>query len=167
MGGHENVNAMGFQPSSNVSDLCNPFLGSSSTWDHPLASLSQAQSFGGSSVVSQSEFATPSYPIGLESQGMSMSSTSQFVQYVSDSNYADMVPKVPSYGSGIANTGYVSNYYPNKEAGIERASINEAQTQSQGENSEEGATASASHGSRRKRGLDCNSMFNPNKVGPV
>ncbi|KAF7817415.1 Transcription factor bHLH74 [Senna tora] len=174
MGGHEN--AMGFQhrnesilncPSSglttNVSDLCNPFLGLSA-WDP----FTHTQSFGGSSMVSHTELPNSSYPIVLENQGLS--STSHLVQYMSDSNYVDIVPKVPSYASGSfsemanSNTGYVSN----KDSGIERTAIND-DAQSQGDNStpEDGVTASVPNGSRRKRELHYNSTFNPNMSAEV
>ncbi|KAF7830507.1 transcription factor bHLH74 [Senna tora] len=196
MGGHEN--AMGFQhgqesilnncPSSglstNVSEIgissvsmvkppivANPFLGSSSTWD-PLVSLNQTQTFGGSPMVSHSEFGNSSYPLVLENQGLS--STSHLVQYMSDSNFA-----VPSYGSGsfsemvgsypqtacgdLANSGYRPNYHPNEEASMKRAQLNGAQSQLEDSTPEEGATGSAPNGSGRKRGLDHNSTFSANK----
>ncbi|XP_061339067.1 transcription factor bHLH74-like [Gastrolobium bilobum] len=161
------------------SDVANPFL-ASSAWD-PLVSLSQAQTFGGSSsIVSHSEFANAnsSYPLVLENQGMS--SNSHLVQYMSESNLAGMVPKVlPSYGSGsfsemvgsfgqpgsgdIADTGYRSHYNPSKDIGIERATIHGEQSQIEDSTLEEGAPGSAPSGLRRKRGLDHNSTFSPNK----
>ena len=201
MGGHEN--AMGFQhgnesiltcPSSGLStnvsemaistvsvakpsDVANPFL-ASSAWD-PLVSLSQAQTFGGSSMVSHSEFGnSSSYPLVLENH-QGMSSTSHLVQYMSDSNLEGMVPKVPSYGSGsfseivgcfgqqgsgdIANMGYRPSYNQSKDAGTERAPMNE-QSQVEDSTTEEGAPGSAPSGNRRKRVLDHDSTFSPNKV---
>ncbi|KAK7383263.1 hypothetical protein VNO78_28937 [Psophocarpus tetragonolobus] len=201
MGGQEN--AMGFQhgnesiltcPSSGLnvanvnvsemaissvsmakpSDVANPFL-ASSAWD-PLVSLSQAQTFGGSSMVSHSEFANAnsSYPLVLENQGMS--NTSHLVQYMSDSNLGGMVPKVHSYASGgfsemvgaasfgqhgsgdVANTGYPPHYNPIKEA-----PINGEQSQVEDSIPEEEVPGSTPSGNRRKRGLDHNSTFNPNK----
>lgn len=205
MGGHENV--MGFQhgnesiltcPSSGLStnvsemaissvsmakppsDVTNPFL-ASSAWD-PLVSLSQAQTFGGSSMVSHSDFGNSSYhPLVLENH-QGMSSTSHLVQYMSDSNLGDMVSKVPSYASGsfsemvgtfgqpgfgdIANTnrGYRPNYNVSKDAGIERTPINGEQSQVDDSATEEGDPGSAPSGIRRKRGLDHNSTFSPKKV---
>lgn len=205
MGGQEN--AMGFQHGnesiltsemaissvsmankqhSSSEVVANPFLASvSSAWD-PLVSLSQAQTFGGSSMVSHTEFANANSPypppLVLENQGMS--STSHLVQqYMSDhSNLASMVHhKVPSsYGSGsfsemvpsfggsggiAANTGYPPHYNPIKDAAIERAPINGEQSQvDQDSVPEEGATGSGPSGNRRKRGLDQNSTFSPNKV---
>ncbi|XP_054817863.1 transcription factor bHLH74-like isoform X2 [Prosopis cineraria] len=170
MGAHENV--MGFQHrnesilsrpvsglGTNVSDLSNPFLGPSA-WD-PLFSLSQTQSFGGSSLVSQSDLANPSYPSVMENQGMS--SSSPFVHYMPDSNFADMIPKIPSFGNGdIANAGYVSNYNPRKETGIGTASINDAQVLGEHSTPEDGAT-SAPIGNKRKRGLDHDPTFNRSK----
>lgn len=190
MGGQEN--AMRFQHgkesimSANVSEMAissvslakpseaaNPFL-ASHAWD-PLVSLSQAQTFGGSSMVSHGEYANAnaSYPLVMENQGMG--STSHLVQYMSDSNLRGMVPKIPSYGSGsfsemvgsfgqhgsgdITNTGYPQHY----NAGIERVPINCEHSQVEDSTTEEGAPGSAPSGNRRKRGLDQNSTFNPNK----
>lgn len=186
MGGQENP--MRFQqenesiltsekPSSETTN--NPFL-SSSSWD-PLVSLShQSHTFGGSSMISHNEFSNAnvnvnsSYPLGLEN-------TSHLVQYMSDSNLVGMIHKVPSYGSGsfseivgafvqhgsgdLANTGYSipsqQHYNHIKDSGIERAE------QSQVDDSihEDGVIGSATpSGNRRKRGLDQNSTFSPNKV---
>ncbi|KAI9118412.1 hypothetical protein K1719_010744 [Acacia pycnantha] len=170
MGGSEN--SMGFQDrnesflsrpvsglGTNVSDISNPFLGPSA-WD-PLFSLSQTQTFGGSSLVSHSDFANSSYPSVLENQGMSGSS--HLVHYMPDSNFADMMPKIPSYGNGdIANAGYALSYNPNKEAGIGTAPINDDQLQGDHSSPEEGATSSPI-GNRRKRGLDHNPTFSPSK----
>ncbi|XP_019458205.1 PREDICTED: transcription factor bHLH74-like isoform X2 [Lupinus angustifolius] len=168
-------------PSDHVTN--NPFL-ASSAWD-PLVSLSQAQTFGGSSMVSHSDFGNNSSypPLVLENQGMS--STSHLVQYMSDSNLGDMVHKVPSYGSGnfseivgtfgqpgfgdIANTnsGYRSNYNVSKDAGTERAPINGEQSQVEDSATEEGTPGSGPSGNRRKRSLDHNSSFSPNKNAEV
>ncbi|KAE9599968.1 hypothetical protein Lal_00046314 [Lupinus albus] len=158
-------------PSDHVTN--NPFL-ASSAWD-PLVSLSQAQTFGGSSMVSHSDFSNnSSYP-------PLVNSTSHLVQYMSDSNLGDMVHKVPSYGSGnfseivgtfgqhgfgdIANTnsGYRSNYNVSKDAGTERASINGEQSQVEDSATEEGTPGSGPSANRRKRSLDHNSSFSPNK----
>ncbi|KAI4316582.1 hypothetical protein L6164_024551 [Bauhinia variegata] len=198
MSGHENV--MGFPqgndstlncPSSGLStsvsemaissvsmakpaDIANPFLGSS-TWD-PLVSLNQIQTFGGSSMVSQNEFANSTYPLLLENQGMS--STSHLVQYMSDSNFGEMIPKIPSFESGnfsqmigsfgqrccsdLANTGYRPSYSPNKETGIERTQINGSQSKGEDSTPEQRGTGSVSNGNSRKRGLDYDSSFSPN-----
>ncbi|KAI4337088.1 hypothetical protein L6164_015542 [Bauhinia variegata] len=199
MGGHEN--AMGFQHgndtilncassglSTNVSemaissvsmakpsDAANPFLGSS-TWD-PLVSFNQSQTLGASSMVSHNEFANSSYPLLLENQAMS--STSHLVQYMSDSNFGEMIPKIPSFEGGnfsemigsfgqsgcsdMVNTGYRPSYNPNKESGIERTQINGSHSQGEDSPPEQRDTGSASNGNRRKRGLDYDSSFSPNK----
>ncbi|KAK4277379.1 hypothetical protein QN277_015387 [Acacia crassicarpa] len=199
MGGHEN--AMGFQHgqetivnctssglSTNVSEIAissvsmakphvvtNPFLGSSSssTWD-PLVSLSQTQTFGGSSMVSPSEFGSSSYPLVLENQGMS-STSHHLVQYVSESNFAvpsyasgsfsEMVGSFPQHGgcSDLANTRYGPSYNQNEEAAMKRVSLNGSQSQPEDPTPQEGDTGSAPNASRRKRGLDQNPTFNPNK----
>lgn len=190
MGGHHE-NAMGFQHgqetilnctssglNNNVSEIGissvsmakNPFLGSSSsTWD-PLVSLSQTQTFGGSSMVSHSEFGGSSYPLVLENQGMN--SNSHLVQYISESNFAipsyasgnfsEMVGSFPQHGcSDLANTRFGPSY---EEAAMKRAPLNGAQSQLEDLTPEEGAAGSAHNASRRKRGLDHNPTFSPNKV---
>ncbi|KAL9330677.1 hypothetical protein ACSQ67_000287 [Phaseolus vulgaris] len=175
-GANVNVSEMAISSVSMAkpSDVANPFL-ASSAWD-PLVSLSQAQTFGGSSMVSHADFANAnsSYPLVLENQGIS--NTSHLVQYMSDSNLVGMVPKVHSYasrgfsemvgaasfgqhGSGdVANTGYPPHYNPIKEA-----QINGEQSQVEDSIPEEEAPGSAPSGNRRKRGLDHNSTFSPNK----
>ncbi|KAE9588486.1 hypothetical protein Lal_00003000 [Lupinus albus] len=173
-----NVSEMGISSVSKANSptpsdhVTNPFL-TSSAWD-PLVSLSQAQTFGGSSMVSHSDFGrNSSYPLGLENQGMS--STSHLVQYMSESNLGDMVSKVPSFGSGnfseivgtfgqpgfgdIANTNseYRPNYNMNKDAIIgEQSQLEDSAT-------EEGAAGSGPSGNRRKRSIDHDSSFSPNK----
>ncbi|TMX04661.1 hypothetical protein EJD97_006187 [Solanum chilense] len=61
-----------------------PFSGSG--WD-PLLSLNQKGGFKGSSVVGHNEFVNLPYQ------------SSQFVHYPSDSNLAEMVPKIPAFGN--------------------------------------------------------------------
>ena len=168
------ISSVSMAKPSNV--VANPFL-ASSTWD-PLVSLSQAQTFGGSSMVSHNEFvnANSSYPLVLDNQG-GISNTSHLVQYMSDSNLGGIVPKVHSYASGgfsemvgsgsfcqhgsgdMADTGYPTHYNPIKEAPI----INGEQSQVEDSIPEEEAPGSAPSGNRRKRGLDHNSTFSPNK----
>lgn len=160
------------------SDVANPFI-ASSAWD-PLVSLSQAQTFGGSSMVSHTNFANAnsSYPLVLENQGIT--NTSHLVQYMSDSNLGGMVPKVHSYAtrgfsemvaaasfvhhgsSDVANSGYPPHYNPIKET-----QINGEQSQVEDSIPEEEAPGSGPSGNRRKRGLDHNSTFSPNKVCSV
>ncbi|XP_057721436.1 transcription factor bHLH74-like isoform X1 [Arachis stenosperma] len=193
MGGHEN--AMGFHHGNesiltnnvNVSEMdmsssmslakssssdvvvpnSNPFLASSSSWD-PIVSLSQSQTFGGSSMVTthNSDFGnSSSYP---------------FVQYMSDSTNLEgiMVHKIPSFGSGnfseivgsfcqegssdIPNMGFRPSYNHGNDAGTERATMNE-QSQVEDSITEDGAPGTAPSGNRRKRMLDHDSSFSPNK----
>ncbi|XP_019436983.1 PREDICTED: transcription factor bHLH74-like isoform X3 [Lupinus angustifolius] len=179
-----NVSEMGIssvsmdKPHTPSDHVTNPYL-PSNAWD-PLVSLSQAQTFGGSSMVSHSDFGrNSSYPLVLEDQGMS--STSHIVQYMSESNLGDMVSKVPSYGSGnfseivgtfgqpgfgdIANTntGYRPDYNVIKDAGNEMVPIIGEEYQLEDSATEEGATGSGPSGNRRKRSIDHNSSFSPNK----
>nr|KYP70374.1 Transcription factor bHLH74 [Cajanus cajan] len=125
------------------SGVTNPFL-DSSAWD-PLAPL--GQTFGGS----LSEFVDSSHPpFVLENQGIS--NEPHLVQYISDSNFACMAPKVPSFGQTgsyyIANTGYHPNHDPCNE-------------QSQVEGSTSEGVAPGEH--KRKRELVSISTFSPNK----
>lgn len=68
------------------------FFGSG--WD-PLVSLNHG---GSSSVVPHNEFANSHYPVILGNQ--SVGSSSHLVHYPCDSSLVDMVPKMPSFGSG-------------------------------------------------------------------
>ncbi|CAL0323718.1 unnamed protein product [Lupinus luteus] len=164
------------KPHTPSDHVTNPFL-ASSAWD-PLVSLSQAQTFGGSSMVSHSDFGrNSSYPLVLEDQGMS--SISHIVQYMSESNLRDMVSKVPSYGSGnfseivgtfgqpgfgdIADTEYRPDYNVSKDAGNEMVPIIGEQSVLEDSATEEGATGSRPSGNRRKRSIDHSSSFSPNK----
>ncbi|KAJ7966487.1 Transcription factor [Quillaja saponaria] len=153
----------------------NPFPGSA--WD-PLVSLSQTQTqnFGGS-VVSHSEFANSSYPVAVDNQGMS--STSHLAHYMNDSCFMDLAPKIPCFVSGsfsemigsfglsecgeIATTGYRPNYNPQKDVGIQRTSINAAQCHDETPIRQGGSIISGTNGNYRKRGLDSNFPFSPNK----
>ncbi|PON65564.1 Basic helix-loop-helix transcription factor [Parasponia andersonii] len=158
-----------FRPSNGQ----DPFFGSG--WD-PLVSLSQSENLGGSSMVSHGEFCNPPYPVVLENQGMS--SSSQLVQYPSDSNFVEMVPKFPCFGNGgftemvgsfglpqcaeIASTGCPSNYTLNKEKGSERTSTIGGQSQDGCQNSD-GGMGSSPNGKRRKRAPDSSSPLRPDK----
>ncbi|KAG5030790.1 hypothetical protein JHK85_014772 [Glycine max] len=157
-------NALGLQSVSEMtvssasmampSGAANPFL-SSSAWD-PLVPLSQT--FGGSLVVSHSEFAHSAYPFV-------MNCDSHFVQYVSDSNFEHMALKVPSFGQTGCydidnNIGYLPNHNPSNESGIERSQLNNEKSKHEDSTSEEGA-APGEH--KRKRGLYYNVTFSSNK----
>lgn len=73
--------------------MCSEPMFYGSNWD-PIVSLSQSGHFGNSNIVSQSEFANP---LMLENQGMG----SSLVQFPShDSSLVDLVPRIPSFGSG-------------------------------------------------------------------
>lgn len=156
-----------FKPSNGP----DPFFGSG--WD-PLVSLSQSENFGGSSMVSHCELSNPPYSVVLENQGMN-----SIVQHPSDSSFVEMVPRLPCFGSGsfsemvgsfglpecagIGYSGCPPNFNPNKEKGAERASMFGAQTQDCCETEDAGIGSSPS-GKRRKRVLDSNPPFSPNKV---
>ncbi|XP_004498947.1 uncharacterized protein [Cicer arietinum] len=176
------VSNMG-KPSSDAPNQHHHHFLSSSAWDNPLVSLSQAHTFGGSSMVSHNEFANANstYPLVLENH-----QSHHLVQYMSDSNLGGMIHKVPSYGSGsfsemvgsfsqhgsggdhVTNTSGYSippqqHYNPIKDAGTQRGSINGEQSQVEDSIHEDGGTGSAPSANRRKRGLDQNSTFSPNK----
>lgn len=160
-----------FKPSNGTDS----FFGSG--WD-PLVSLGQSENFGGSLMVSHGELSNPPYSVVLESQGMN--SSSHLVQYPSDSSFVEMVPKLPCFGSGsfsemvgsfglpecagIANSGCPPNYTSNKEKGTERASAYGAQSLDGRETEDAAGVGSSPSGKRRKRVLDSNSPFSPNKV---
>ncbi|KAF2309605.1 hypothetical protein GH714_004226 [Hevea brasiliensis] len=152
----------------------NPFF--ASAWD-PVVSMSQHENFGGSSMVSHSEFTNSPYPVVMENQGNS--TTSHLVHYPSDSSYAELMPKFPSYGSGsfsemvcsfgltecsqVANTGCHLNYSSNKEANVERTITNCVESQEDRQLTEEPIIGATPDGKRRKRVAESNSPFDPNK----
>ncbi|XP_052203001.1 transcription factor bHLH74 [Diospyros lotus] len=193
MGSEDTANEMGFQHRSGDTILncpstgmnmnlipdkaagiamsSNPFFCSS--WD-PLVSLSQSENFGASPVVPHSEFGNSPYSVVMENQGIH--STSHLVHFPSDSGLVEMVPRLPSFGSGsfsemvgcfglpegggrIASAGCPPNYTPNKEDGTEKASTNGAPSQI----SEEEAMGSSPCGKRKSRMPESNSPFNPSK----
>ncbi|KAA8538262.1 hypothetical protein F0562_027915 [Nyssa sinensis] len=151
-----------------------PFF--SSGWD-PLVSLSQSENFAGSSMVPQSEFSNPPYPVVLGNQAIS--STSHLVHYPSNSGLVELVPKLPSFGSGsfselvgsfglrecgqITNTGCLPNYSPSKEGGTEKTSTDGAHSQEDYQVSDEGAMRASPNGKRKKGELEYHSPLNPNK----
>lgn len=180
--GVDNNDDMGFQnrdgsimscPSSGMNT--NPFF--TSAWD-PVVSLSQPGNFGGSSMVSQSEFTDSPFHIVMENQGIS--NTSQLVHYPSGSSFAELVPKFSGFGSGnfsemvgslgltdcgqiASNTRCPSNYILNKEGHNERGIANGVQSQEDQQLSKEAMGASP-NGKRRKRVSDSDCPSDPNKV---
>lgn len=74
--------------------MCSESMFYGSNWD-PIVSLSQSGNFGNSNIISQSEFANN--PLMLENQATGGSSLAQFP---SDSGLVDLVPRIPSFGSG-------------------------------------------------------------------
>lgn len=158
--------------SSNGGD---PFFGSG--WD-PIVSLSQSENFGGSSMVSHSEFANSAYPVVLANQGIG--NTPHFVPYPSNSSLVDMVPKLPSFGSGsfsemvasfglpecgqTAASGRPSNFPQNNESLTERSLTNGAQSQEGRQISEGDALDASPSGKRRKSSFDTRPPLNSSKV---
>ncbi|MED6217064.1 hypothetical protein PIB30_014268 [Stylosanthes scabra] len=164
MGGHEN--AMGFHHGNeniltnnvNVSEMAmsssmslaksasssdvvvpnnnHPFLASSTSWD-PIVSLSQSQTFGGSSMVT------------THNSDFGNSSSFPFVQYMSDSTNLEgiMVHKMPSFGSGNFSE-IVGSFGQEGSSDIVNMSYR---------------PRIAPSGNRRKRLLDRDSSFSPNK----
>lgn len=96
-GGSSSLNS-GMVGTNSVSDkvsgvtMCSESMFYGSNWD-PIMSLSQTGNFGNSNMVSHSEFANP---LMLENQTM----RSSLVQFPSDSGLVDLVPRIPTFGSG-------------------------------------------------------------------
>lgn len=96
-GGSSSLNS-GMVGTNSVSDkvsgvtMCSESMFYGSNWD-PIMSLSQTGNFGNSNMVSHSEFANP---LMLENQTMG----SSLVQFPSDSGLVDLVPRIPTFGSG-------------------------------------------------------------------
>ncbi|XP_019429849.1 PREDICTED: transcription factor bHLH74-like isoform X1 [Lupinus angustifolius] len=146
------TSSVSMAPSDHVTNT--PFL-ASSAWDPLVETLSQAQTFGGSSMVSHGDFGN----------------TSHLVQYMCNSNLRDIVSEVPSYASRnfsetvgtFGQLGYRSNYNVIKDGGTESAPVNCEQSHVENSATEEGDPGSGPSGNRRKRSFDHNSSFRPNK----
>ncbi|CAI0464363.1 unnamed protein product [Linum tenue] len=167
----------GDQLSSGMST--NPFFASG--WDPVAISLSQHESFGGSSMDSQSEFSHhhhQSFPMLMDGNGGNPNSH-HLAHYPSESSYVEMVPKFSSFGSGnfsemvvgpygltecgqIANQGCHPNFGSGKEAENERALRNGSQSQEDHPMSD-GVGNSPNNVNRRKRIAESNSPFDSNK----
>ncbi|KAH6776355.1 hypothetical protein C2S52_013916 [Perilla frutescens var. hirtella] len=112
-GGSSALNS-GMVGTNSVSDkvsgvtMCSESMFYGSNWD-PIVSLSQTGNFGNSNMVSQSEFANP---LMLENQTMG----SSLVQFPSDSALVDLVPRIPSFGSGSFSE-MVTSFGHNAESG--------------------------------------------------
>ncbi|CAK9174796.1 unnamed protein product [Ilex paraguariensis] len=147
-----------------------PFFGSG--WDS--LSMSQSENFGGSSMVPLTDVANPPFPLLLTNQAID--SSSHLVHYPSDLGLVDMVPKLPSFGSGnfsemvssfglpesgqITNSGCPINYLRNREGGTANTSTNNADCQENCQVSEEG---SSPNGRRKRRASNSPSPMNTNK----
>lgn len=69
----------------------------SSGWDTVIPGNQTGNFLGNSSMVHQNEFASnnnPHYPVVMENQTMGL------VHFASDSGLVDLMPKIPSFGSG-------------------------------------------------------------------
>ncbi|KAL2489109.1 transcription factor bHLH [Forsythia ovata] len=132
-----------------------PFYGSG--WDS-IVSLNPSGNFGGSSVVAQNEFANSHYSVVLENQT---------VNFPSESGLVDMVPKIPSFGSGsysemvssfrmpecgpITESGCHPNYARSNIGGVERALTNIADAREHCQNSEDGILGVSPNGKRKRK----------------
>ncbi|CAA3014413.1 transcription factor bHLH74 isoform X1 [Olea europaea subsp. europaea] len=124
-----------------------PFYGSG--WD-TIVSLNTSGNFEGSSVVPQNEFAN-----------------SHYSHFPSRSGLVDMMPKIPSFGSGsysemvtsfqmpecgrITETSHRPNYARNNLDGVERALTNVADSQEHCQNSEDGLVGVSPNGKKRRK----------------
>lgn len=138
-----------------------------SAWD-PNASLSD--NFASSRMVSRNEFSSSLYP--------SVMGNNSLVQYPSASNYSELVPKIPCFGSGsygemvgpfginecgpITNAEFRQNYAPNMRDSNERMPT--SVVQSQVVHHPQGAVGTSPDGKKRKHETSFNS---PNKSKKV
>lgn len=143
-----------------------PFYGSG--WD-PLVSLNHGENFGGSTAVPHhNEFANSHYQVALQNQPIS--SSSHLVHYPSDSGLGDMVPKIPSFGSGafsemvnsfgLPECGQITEttFHPNY------AQKNGAATQENCQISEDRVLGNSPNGKKKRKATDSHSPLNPKKV---
>ncbi|KAL2894926.1 Transcription factor bHLH74 [Bienertia sinuspersici] len=87
--------------------------GSGSGWD-PMVSLSQSGNFGASSMGSHGELTkSSSFPNLIENQGIN---NSHLVNYPSDPNLAQMLPKLPMFGG--RNFPDIANHFGLPGAGV-------------------------------------------------
>ena len=144
--------------SSNGGD---PFFGSG--WD-PIVSLSQTENFGGSSMVSHSEFANSTYPVVLENQGIG--SNPHLVPYPFGSgSFSEMVASFGLAECGqAANSGCPPNFASNKEGLTEKSLASGAQSQEGHQISEGHAVVVSPSGKRRKSSFDTSPLSNTSKV---
>ncbi|KAL0307980.1 UNVERIFIED_CONTAM: Transcription factor, partial [Sesamum angustifolium] len=129
-----------------------------SNWD-PIVSLSG--SLGNSTMVAQNhEFANSQCSAVLENQ--TTGSSSHLVHFPSDSGLVDLVPKIPSFGSGslsemvssfgqIAESGSHTNFALKNGVGLRRASTNIADSQDKFQNSEDRILGPSPYGKRKRK----------------
>ncbi|KAL0325384.1 UNVERIFIED_CONTAM: Transcription factor [Sesamum radiatum] len=129
-----------------------------SNWD-PIVSLSG--SLGNSTMVAQNhEFANSHCSVVLENQ--TTGSSSHLVHFPSDSGLVDLVPKIPSFGSGslsemvssfgqIAESGSHTNFALRNGVGLRRASTNIADSQDKFQNSEDRILGPSPYGKRKRK----------------
>ncbi|WCJ35600.1 basic helix-loop-helix (bHLH) DNA-binding superfamily protein [Euphorbia peplus] len=146
-------NGLGFQSGGESISNCessgmsiNPYF--SSAWDPVVTS------FGGSSMVSQSEFTSAAAYEGI--------SSSHLVHYPPDSTYVEILPKYPSYGSGSFSemVGSFGLTDCSQIANNERTIRNDVEDR---QISEEPAVGVSPDGRRRKRVAESGSPYDPNK----
>nr|AKN09568.1 basic helix-loop-helix transcription factor [Salvia miltiorrhiza] len=118
--------------------MCSESMFYGSNWD-PIMSLSQSGNFGNSNIVSQSEFANP---LMLENQTMGSSSLPQFP---SDSGLVDLVPRIPSFGSGSFSE-MVTSFGHNSES----PSLKKGVSQDHCLNSDNGMLGASPYGKRKR-----------------
>ncbi|CAA3021395.1 transcription factor bHLH74 isoform X1 [Olea europaea subsp. europaea] len=128
-----------------------------SGWD-TIVSLNPSGNFGGSSVVPRNEFPDSNYSVVLENQT---------VNFPSESGLVDMMPKIPSFGSGsypemvssfpvtecgpITGTIRDPTYARNNVSGFEMALTNVADSQEHCQNSEDGVVGVSPNGKRKRK----------------
>ncbi|KAL0361155.1 UNVERIFIED_CONTAM: Transcription factor [Sesamum radiatum] len=125
-----------------------------SNWD-PIASLSG--NLGSSAMVAQNyEFANSHCSVVLENQ--TTGSSSHLVHFPSDSGLVDLVPKIPSFGSGslsemvssfgqIVESGSHSNFALKNGVGLRRAE----DSQDKFQNSEDRILGPSPYGKRKRK----------------
>ncbi|XP_038716266.1 transcription factor bHLH74-like isoform X1 [Tripterygium wilfordii] len=164
------ISSMSMYKPSNEAD---PFYCSS--WD-PIVPMSQPENFAGASMVSHGAFANSIYPVVMGNQGIS--GPSHLVHYAPDSSYSELVPKLPSFGSGgfsdmvssfafpdcsqITTTGCPPNYAAQHQVRDE-ATLTIGEQSQEDRQMSDGALEASPVGRRRKRAPESTSPFDPNK----
>lgn len=137
-----------------------------SGWD-PLVSLNHHHG-GSSSVIPHSEFPNSHYPVILGNQSVG-STSNHLVHYSCDSSLVDMVPKIPSFGSGsfsdiVGSFGLPDCGQVTAETGSHLNVSNKGISYQEDCQNSDGGLGCSSNGKRKRKASDSPSPLHLKKV---